>query len=70
MEYGQVSTTLAVNVGGALIPTGVSLYLLSQSPLTTMFLCLIGIFAVAVITHIIAKPVKVLESPLQPLFHL
>ena len=58
MEYGQVSTTLAVNVGGALIPTGVSLYLLSQSPLTTMFLCLIGIFAVAVITHIIAKPVK------------
>ena len=58
VEYGQATTMVAVNVGGALIPTGVSLYLLSKSSLTTISLSLIGILAVAIVTRIVAKPVK------------
>ena len=58
VEYGETATMLAVNVGGALIPTGVSIYLLSKSSLSTIILCLVGILAVALVTHIIARPVK------------
>ena len=58
LEYGQTITVVAVNVGGALIPTLVSIYLLSKSSLSLIMLSLLGIFAVAVVTHIVAKPVK------------
>ncbi len=51
MEYGQSITLIAVNVGGALIPTGVSIYLLSESSRSTVFLSLIGILAVTLVTH-------------------
>jgi uncharacterized membrane protein len=58
VEYGEAVTLLAVNVGGALIPTAVSLYLLSRSSVTTIMLCLIGVFAVALVAHAVARPVK------------
>jgi uncharacterized membrane protein len=48
------ANVLAINVGGALIPTGVSLYLLGHgaAPLTS----LIGVAVVAAIVHRIARP--------------
>ena len=58
VEYGEAITVVAVNVGGALIPTAVSIYLLSKSPLSTIFLSFIGILAVALVTHAVARPVK------------
>ena len=58
VEYGQTTTLVAVNVGGALIPTAVSIYLLSRATPTIFFYSLIGICAVALITHTVAKPVK------------
>ncbi len=58
VEYGQAITVVAVNVGGALIPTAVSIYLLSRSSVSTIFLCLVGILAVALVTHAVARPVK------------
>ena len=58
VEYGETFTSLAVNVGGALIPTAVSIYLLSRSPISTVILSIIGVLAVALVTHIVARPVK------------
>ncbi len=58
LEYGQTITVVAVNVGGALIPTAVSIYLLSKSSISLIILSLIGVLAVALITHAVARPVK------------
>jgi uncharacterized membrane protein len=58
VEYGQVTTTIAVNVGGALIPTAVSIYLLSKASPTIILLSLIGVAAVALVTRIVARPIK------------
>jgi uncharacterized membrane protein len=58
VEYGEAITVVAVNVGGALIPTGVSIYLLSKSSISTIILSLIGVLAVALVTHSVARPVK------------
>ena len=58
VEYGETVTLVAVNVGGALIPTGVCVYLLIKSAPSMIFLCLIGVLAVAFITHLVARPVK------------
>ncbi len=58
VEYGQTITVVAVNVGGALIPTAVSIYLLCKSSFSLIFLSLIGVLAVALVTHIVARPVK------------
>lgn len=58
IEYGEAVTVVAVNVGGALIPTGVSLYLLSKSSISIILLSVIGVLAVALITHVVARPVK------------
>ena len=58
VEYGQASTVVAVNVGGALIPTAVSIYLLSRSSVSLIILSLVGVLAVALVTHVIARPVK------------
>jgi uncharacterized membrane protein len=58
VEYGEAVTLLAVNVGGALIPTAVSLYLISRSSVATIMLSLIGVLAVAIVTHAVARPVK------------
>ena len=58
VEYGQVTTTIAVNIGGALIPSAVSIYLLSKSALSTLLLSLVGIATVALVTRVVARPVK------------
>jgi uncharacterized membrane protein len=58
VEYGETVTTVAVNVGGALVPTGVCMYLLLKSAASMIFLSFIGVFVVALITHLIARPVK------------
>jgi len=58
VEYGQTITVVAINVGGALIPTAVSIYLLSKSSISMIILSLIDVLAVALVTHIIARPVK------------
>ena len=58
MEYGENVTTVAVNVGGALIPTAVCIYLLIKSAPSMIFLSLIGVLAVALLTHLVARPVK------------
>lgn len=57
VEYGEATTLVAVNVGGALIPAFVSVYLLWKLP-SVMLPAAIGVAIVAVVTHIIARPVK------------
>jgi uncharacterized membrane protein len=58
VEHGETITVVAVNVGGALIPTAVSIYLLSKSAPSTIILSFIGVLAVALVTHTVARPVK------------
>jgi uncharacterized membrane protein len=58
VEYGQNITVVAINVGGALIPTAVSIYLLSKSSFSLIVLSLLGVLAVALLTHAVARPVK------------
>ena len=56
--YGETSTEVCVNVGGALIPTALSVYLLSISAVSIITLSLIGVLIVTVITHLVARPVR------------
>jgi uncharacterized membrane protein len=58
VEYGTAVTVVAVNVGGALIPVAVSIYLLLRSTPQIALLSIGGVIAVALVTHAIAKPVK------------
>jgi uncharacterized membrane protein len=58
VEYGQAVTLVAVNVGGALIPTAVSVYLLSRETSALIFFSLIGVAVVSLVTHVMAKPVQ------------
>ncbi len=57
VEYGKRTTIIAVNVGGALVPTLVASYLLYRVPSAALW-SLIGTAFVAFVTHILAKPVK------------
>jgi uncharacterized membrane protein len=50
-------TVLAINVGGAIIPVLISVYLFTQFP-SSFPLAGIGIAVVAIITHAVAKPIK------------
>jgi uncharacterized membrane protein len=50
-------TVVAVNLGGALIPTAVSIYLLFEFPYIIPFAAL-GIVIVSSISHVVSKPVK------------
>lgn len=56
MEYDAI-TVVAINVGGALIPTVVSIYLLWKMPSVILY-GLAGVVIVAVIIHVVARPVK------------
>ena len=58
VEYGETTTMVAVNVGGALIPTTVCIYLLIQSAPSIILLSFVGVLAVAIVTHLVARPVK------------
>lgn len=57
VEYGETTTMVAVNVGGALISTIVSFYLLWRLPSATLY-AIEAVAVVAVITHLVARPVK------------
>ena len=57
VEYGQRITVVAINVGGALIPTAVSFYLLWKAPSVILY-SLIGVAVVAIVTRVVARPVK------------
>jgi len=57
IEFERTTTTVAINVGGALIPTSVSIYLLCKHPSTAPW-CLIATAAVAAITHASARPIS------------
>ena len=58
VSYGEASTQVAVNVGGALIPTSLSVYLLSISSTSIVILSLISVLIVTLVTHLVARPVK------------
>lgn len=55
--YEESTTLVAINVGGALIPTAVSIYLLWKLP-TVLPYALVGILVVAALTHLVSRPVK------------
>lgn len=57
MEYGETTTLIAVNAGGALIPSVVSVYLLWKQP-SVIVPALVGVVVVALVTHLVARPVK------------
>lgn len=57
IEYEEFSTVIALNVGGALIPTLVSIYLLWRLPSAAPY-AFIGTLVVALVTHLVAKPVR------------
>jgi len=50
-------TTIAVNVGGAVIPVLISAYLLTKFP-SSLLLAGTGILIVAIITHSVARPIR------------
>jgi len=52
----EVSTTVAVNLGGAIIPTAVSLYLIHSHP-QQLFQALMGVVITAVVVHLVARKV-------------
>jgi uncharacterized membrane protein len=58
VEYGEAITVLAVNVGGALIPTVVSIYLLSKASVQVIQYSLVGVVIAALVTRAVARPVK------------
>jgi len=57
VEHNETMTTIAINLGGAVIPSLVSFYLLYKS-ISAIPYALTGIAFVALITHIAARPVK------------
>jgi uncharacterized membrane protein len=54
----ETATQIAINLGGALIPTVASIYLLSQANLQTATFCLIDTAVVTLVCKAIARPVK------------
>jgi uncharacterized membrane protein len=65
MVSAQMGTTLAVNVGGALIPTLLSLYLMVKNKL--FFISLPAVVLVMLVVHALAYPVRGLGIA-EPLF--
>ncbi|MDY6964373.1 MAG: DUF1614 domain-containing protein [Halobacteriota archaeon] len=53
----QTKTVIAANVGGAIIPAFISIYLLFRIPSQLIF-ALFGILIVTVVTHSMARPVR------------
>ena len=54
----ETYTQVCVNVGGALIPAGMSVFLMAISSLDIVLYCLIGVLVVSVVTHLVARPVR------------
>jgi len=58
VSYQETYTQVSVNVGGALIPAAMSVFLLTISDQATIISSLIGVIIVTVVTHFVARPVK------------
>jgi uncharacterized membrane protein len=58
VSNGATFTQVDVNVGGALIPAGMSVFLLVNSSSSVILSSLIGVLAVTIVTHLVARPVK------------
>jgi len=56
IEYGAGTTLIAVNLGGAVIPTLVSIYSLIRSP-SSILLALLATAFVAAVTKLVSRPV-------------
>ena len=56
IEVGEVSTLVAVNVGGAVIPTIVSFYLLQSHPEQLLY-AMVGVALTAIVVHLVARKV-------------
>jgi len=56
IEVEEVSTLIAVNMGGAVIPTIVSFYLLQSHPEQLLY-ALVGVALTAVVVHLVARKV-------------
>lgn len=54
---GSRKTVVAINVGGAVIPSIVSLYLLVRFPYVIGF-AIVGVVLVSMISHLVSKPVQ------------
>jgi uncharacterized membrane protein len=57
LNYDEYTTLVAINVGGALIPTVLSIFLLWKLP-SVIPCALAGTLIVAAATHLVARPVK------------
>jgi uncharacterized membrane protein len=57
VEYGERTTLVAMNLGGALIPTAISLYLLWKVPSAITY-AIMAVAIVALVNHAVARPVK------------
>jgi uncharacterized membrane protein len=65
-QYADSQTTVAINVGGAIVPVLIALYALISSP-GTLFPSLLATIGVAAVTHYFASPVRGLGIAL-PMF--
>ena len=57
IEYDERTTLVAINLGGALIPTAISFYLLWKMPAAIIY-AMADVIIVAVVNHAVARPVK------------
>lgn len=55
-QYRRQKTVLAINLGGALIPLGISLYLLSR--MANIFPALLATLIVSLVVYRLARPIK------------
>ncbi len=67
-RYQTGKTTIAINVGGAIVPGLICLYVLSHFPEVT-FSALIGVAIVAIVVNRFARPVPGSASPRRCSFH-
>ena len=58
VSYEETSTTVAVNVGGAVIPTALCFYLLAISSVSIILSSFFGVFVITLVTYFIARPIK------------
>jgi uncharacterized membrane protein len=65
IRYADGSTTLAVNVGGAVVPVLISIYVLAHQ-MSAIMPSIIGVIVVALVVHRCARPVRGLgiETPM------
>jgi uncharacterized membrane protein len=58
VSLGETNTQVDVNVGGALIPAAMSVFLITDSSVSIVLYSLIGVLAVTIVTHLVARPVR------------